>query len=114
MTLGSYFLKISSGNRLQDSCNPLQVLIFELKHLLTAGNRLPILYNRLHSLKFEFKYLAAVVKHFWPLAITSSGNRLPESKSLEKTLFNLNYLAKTFAISIRNSLPKILVIILML
>ena len=69
MTLGSYFLKISSGNRLQDLCNRLQVLKFELKHLLTAGNRLPISCNRLHSLKFEFKYLVAVVKHFWPLVI---------------------------------------------
>ena len=69
MTLESYFLKISSGNRLQYLCNRLQALIFELKRLLTAGNRLPIWCNRLHSLKFEFKYLVAVVKHFWPLVI---------------------------------------------
>ena len=85
MTLGSHFLKIFSGNRLQDLCNRLQVLKFELKHLLTAGNRLPILCNRLHSLKFEFKFLIAVVNIFghWQ-SITSYGNRLPESKSLEK------------------------------
>ena len=69
MTLGNNFLKISSGNRLQDLCNRLQALKFELKRLLTAGNRLPILCNRLHSLKFEFKYLVAVVNHFWPLVI---------------------------------------------
>ena len=64
MTLRSIFLNILSGNRLQDLCNRLQLLKFELKRLLTAGNRLPILYNRLHSLKFEFKYLVAVVNHF--------------------------------------------------
>ena len=63
MSLGNYFLKIPSGNQLQDLCNRLQVLKFELKHLLTAGNRLPILCNRLHSLKFEFKYFVVVVNH---------------------------------------------------
>ena len=52
MTLGNNFMKISSGNRLQDLCNRLQALKFELKRLLTAVNRLPKLCNRLHSLKF--------------------------------------------------------------
>ena len=41
MTLRNNFLKISYGNRLQDLCNRLQVLKFELKRLLTVGNRLP-------------------------------------------------------------------------
>ena len=62
MTLRSYFLKISSGNRLQ-------ALKFELKRLLTAGNRLPILCDQQHNLKFEFKYLVAVVNYFWSLVI---------------------------------------------
>ena len=69
MTLRIIFLKVLPGNRLQDLCNRLQLLKFELKRLLIAGNRLPILCNRLHSLKFEFKYSVAVVNHFWPLVI---------------------------------------------
>ena len=69
MTLRKIFLKILSGNRLQELCNRLQLLKFELKRLLTAGNRLPKLCNRLHSLKFKFKFLVAVVKHIWPLVI---------------------------------------------
>jgi len=69
VTLRNIFLKILSGNRLQDLCNQLQLSKFELKRSLTAGNRLPRLCNRLHSLKFELKYLVAVVRHFWPLVI---------------------------------------------
>ena len=64
MTLGNNFLKISSGNRLQDLCNRLQDLKFELKRLVTAGNRLPSMCNRLHSVKFKFKFVMAVVNHF--------------------------------------------------
>ena len=54
MTLGNYFLKFSSGNRLQDLCNRLQALKFELKRSITAGNRLPSMCNRLHIVKFEY------------------------------------------------------------
>ena len=69
MTLRNIFLKILSGNRLQELCNRLQLLKFELKRLLTAGNRLPKLCNRLHSLKFRIQILVAVIKHIWPLVI---------------------------------------------
>ena len=64
MTLGNYFLKIYSGNRLQDLCNRLQALKFESKCLVTVGNRLPSMCNRLHSVKFEFKFLIVVINHF--------------------------------------------------
>ena len=64
MTLGNYFLKISSGNRLQDLCNRLQALKFELKRSIIAGNRLPFMCNRLHSVKFELKFLMVVINHF--------------------------------------------------
>jgi len=57
VTLGNYFLKFSSGNRLQDLCNRLQALKFESKRSITADNRLPSMCNRLHSVKFEFKFL---------------------------------------------------------
>jgi len=57
VTLGNNFLKIPSGNRLQDLCNRLQALKFESERSITAG-------NRLHSVKFEFKFLMAVINHF--------------------------------------------------
>ena len=69
MTLRNIFLKISSGNRLQDLCNRLQLSKFELKRSLTASNRLPILCNRLHSLKFRIQIFVAVIKRIWPLVI---------------------------------------------
>ena len=69
MTLRNIFLKILSGNRLQELSNRLQLLKFELKLLLTAGNQLPKLCNRLHSLKFRIQILVAVIKHIWPLVI---------------------------------------------
>lgn len=69
MTLRIIFRKILSGNRLQEFCNRLQLLKFELKRLLTTGNRLPKLCNRLHSLKFRIQILVAVIKHIWPLVI---------------------------------------------
>jgi len=69
VTLRNIFLKILSGNRLQELCNRLQLLKFELKRLLTAGNQLPKLCNRLHSLKFRIQILVVVVKHIWPLVI---------------------------------------------
>ena len=62
MTLRIIFLKVLSGNRLQDLCNRLQLLKFELKRLLTAG-------NRLHSLKFRIQIFVAVIKRIWPLVI---------------------------------------------
>ena len=69
MTLGNNFLKISSGNRLQDLCNRLQALKFESKRLLTAGNRLPKFCNRLHSLKFLIQIFIAIIKRIWPRVI---------------------------------------------
>ena len=69
MTLEIIFLKFLSGNRLQQLCNRLQLLKFELKRLLTAGNRLPKLCNRLHSLKFRIQIFIAVIKRIWPLVI---------------------------------------------
>ena len=69
MTLGNHFLKISSGNRLQDLCYRLQALKFESKRSVTAGNRLPFMCNRLHSVKFKFQFVMAVVNRVWPLVI---------------------------------------------
>ena len=69
MTLRKIFLKILSGNRLQELCNRLQLLKFELKRLLTAGNRLPKLCNQLHSLKFRIQIFVVVIKRIWPLVI---------------------------------------------
>ena len=79
MTLGNNFLKKYFGNQLQDLCNRLQALKFELERSITAGNRLPSMCNRLHSVEFEFKFVMAVVNHF-----LATGNRLPENKFLEK------------------------------
>ena len=42
MSLGNYFLKIPSGNQLQDLCNRLQVLKICIKTFSTTGNRLPV------------------------------------------------------------------------
>ena len=81
------FLKISSSNRLQDLCNLLQALKFELKRLLTAGNRLQDLCNRLDSVKFEFKFLMVVVNHL------ATGNRL---HPLVIDYQRVNLLKKTF------------------
>ena len=64
MTLGNNFLKISSGNRLQDLCYRLQALKFESKRSVTAGNQLLFMYNRLHSVKFKFKFVMTVINHF--------------------------------------------------
>jgi len=64
VTLGNYFLKFSSGNQLQDLCNRLQALKFELERSITAGNRLPSMCNRLHNVKFKFKFLMADINHF--------------------------------------------------
>jgi len=61
VTLGKYFPKSSFGNRLQDLCNRLQALKFELKCSVTAGNRLPSMSNRLHIVRFEFKFLMTIV-----------------------------------------------------
>ena len=69
MTLEIIFLKFLSGNRLQQLCNRLQLLKFELKRLLTAGNRLPKLCNRLQLLKFRIQIFIAVIKCIWPLEI---------------------------------------------
>ena len=52
MTLGNYFPKIPSGNRLQDLCKWLQVLKIWIKTFSAAGNRLPESKSQFEMIEF--------------------------------------------------------------
>ena len=52
MSLGNYFLKIPSGNQLQDLCNRLQVLKICIKTFSTTGNRLPESKSQFEMIEF--------------------------------------------------------------
>ena len=52
MSLGNYFLKIPSGNQLQDLCNRLQVLKICIKTFSTTGNQLPESKSQFEMIEF--------------------------------------------------------------